>query len=112
MKDEVYISYSWPDNKTKEGKVKSQVVKNIVGVLNENKINFILDKKDVKYKDNIIQFEERLGKGSKIILIVCDKFLRSRHCMFEILKIKERGNIYNRIFPIIHTDVKINNPKN
>ncbi|HWY33546.1 MAG TPA: dynamin family protein [Nitrosopumilaceae archaeon] len=111
MKDEVYISYSWPDNKTKEGKVKSQVVKNIVNTLTKNKINFILDKKDVKYKDNITQFEERLGKGSKIILVVCDKFLRSRHCMFEVLKIKERGNVYNRIFPIIHTDAKINNPK-
>lgn len=46
MKDEVFISYSWPDNKTKEGKVKFQVVKNITAALTQNKINFVLDKID------------------------------------------------------------------
>ncbi len=110
MKPEVFISYAWPETKSKN-KVHTPLVDKICSVLEENNFKVSVDKKDVKYKDNIEKFEERLGKGDKIILIVSDKFLRSRHCMYEFLKIRERGNVNERIFPIVLSDANIYDPK-
>jgi small GTP-binding protein len=103
---EVYISYAWPKT-SKRSDPKLTLVNKINKTLTQNKFKVRIDKKDVLYKDKISEFEERLGKGHKIILVVCDKFLRSRHCMYEVLKIHERGNINQRIFPIVCSDAKI-----
>lgn len=105
---EVYISYAWPKT-SKKNDSKFTLINKINKTLTENKFKVRIDKKDVKYKDTISEFEERLGKGHKVVLVVCDKFLRSRHCMFEVLKIHERGNINKRIFPIVCSDAKIHN---
>ena len=105
MKEEVFISYAWTTN-TKEVKSHEEIVSSIEKSLKKD-FKVVIDKKDIKYKDNIKKFEERLGKGSKIILIVSDKFLKSKHCMYEMLKIKERGNVNERIFPIVMKDANI-----
>lgn len=104
-KEEVYISYAW--NKPANGKKpQDPIVAAIQKVLKPN-FNVIIDKDAVSYKDNIKEFEERLGKGQKIVLVVSDKFLKSPHCMYEVLKIKEKGNVYERIFPVVLKDAKI-----
>lgn len=99
---EIYISYAWTD----ESKA---VLKELRDVLDSENIMYILDEQDIEYKDNIREFEERLGKGDFIILIISDKYLKSKNCMYEMLKIKEKGDVYNRIFPIILKDAKIYN---
>lgn len=104
-KEEVYISYAW--NKPAKGvKTQDPIIGAIQKVLKPY-FNVIIDKEAVNYKDNIKEFEERLGKGQKIVLVVSDKFLRSPHCMYEVLKIKEKGNVYERIFPLVLKDAKI-----
>lgn len=105
LKEEVYISYAW--NKPAKGKkTQDPIIAAIQKALKPN-FNVIIDKDAVSYKDNIKEFEERLGKGQKIVLVVSDKFLKSPHCMYEVLKIKEKGNVYERIFPVVLKDAKI-----
>lgn len=99
MKEEVYISYAWP-NKGVPKTPHSDIVLNVEKALKKD-FKVVIDKKDLNYKGNIKEFEKRLGKGKKIVLIVCDKFLKSKHCMFEVLKIQEAGNVAERVFPQI-----------
>lgn len=102
---EIYISYAW----TNESEV---VLTELRSVLEENNITYYVDKKDVDYRGNIREFEERLGKGNYIILIVSDKFLKSKDCMFEIQQILQNGgDIVNRIYPIVLPDAKIYEPE-
>lgn len=102
-KPEVFISYAWTDES-------EAILKDICIALDENDISYRFDKKDIDYKGNIRDFEERLGKGDYIILIISDKYLKSKNCMYELLKIKESGSIYKRIFPIVLPDTKLYNP--
>lgn len=108
MKKNIYISYAWGDS-TEERESREKIVNEIYDSLKENGFNIIRDKEDLAYKENIKEFEEHIGRGDYIILVISDKFLKSEHCMYEFLKIKEKGDIYSRIFPIILEDAKIYN---
>jgi len=102
---EIYISYAWSDES-------EEILKILCNALDENKINYYVDKKDIEYRGNIREFEERLGKGDFIILIVSDKFLKSKDCMYEVLQITEKGrDISQIIFPIVLSDAKIYDPE-
>ncbi len=105
MKEEVFISYAW-NKQPKGGNTQDPIVTAIQKTL-QNNFKVIIDKDVINYKDNIQEFEERLGRGQKIVLVISDKFLKSPHCMYEILKIKEKGNVYERIFPVVLKDASI-----
>ncbi|MCG9911801.1 MAG: dynamin family protein [Flavobacteriales bacterium] len=109
MKEEVFISYAWITS-TNGKKSHTDIVDSIAKKLKKD-FTVVLDKKDLKYKGNIKEFEKRLGNGNKIVLVVSDKFLKSKHCMFEVLKIVEKGNVYDRIFPVVMLDADIYNAK-
>jgi hypothetical protein len=103
-KPEIFISYAWSG--------KSEIIVDEICQCLENKnIKYYRDKKDIGYKDSIKEFEEQLGMGDYVILVVSDRFLKSKDCMYEVFKIINAGNIYDRIFPIVLDDVKIYHPK-
>jgi len=102
---EIYISYAW----TSESE---EILKELCATFDENDIRYFVDKKDVEYRGNIREFEERLGKGDYIILIISDKFLKSKDCMYEVLQIMNKGGDFSqRIYPIVLSDAKIYEPE-
>jgi hypothetical protein len=102
---EVYISYAW----TSESE---EILNELRATFDENDVKYYVDKKDIEYRGNIREFEERLGKGDYIILIISDKFLKSKDCMYEVLQIMNKGgDISKRIFPIVLPDAKIYDPE-
>jgi hypothetical protein len=105
---EIFISYAWGDEK-ETGESREQIVDSICNKLEGLGMNIVRDKKEVRYKGNITEFENRLGSGNYIILVISHKFLRSRHCMYEVLKISEHRDVYKRIFPVVLPDAKIYN---
>ena len=100
MEYKVFISYSWESNSEK-------VVQSLCSVLERERINFTIDRKDLKYKDDIKEFMDDMGRGRYIIVVVSDKYLKSPYCMYEMLQIKKNGDFYKRIFPIVLEDAKI-----
>jgi tetratricopeptide (TPR) repeat protein len=50
---------------------------------------------------------QQIGQGKCVITVISDKYLKSKNCMFELLKIAKNGSFYNRIFPIVLQDAKI-----
>jgi hypothetical protein len=102
---EIYISYAWNDES-------EDILKNLRLALDENQIKYFVDKKDINYRGNIGEFEERLGKGDHIILIISDKFLKSKDCMYEVLQIMNKGgDISKKIYPIVLSDAMIYDPE-
>lgn len=109
MKEEVFISYAWL--KTTEAKNDYTDIADVIAKKLKKHFKVVIDKKDINYKGNIREFEKRLGKGTKIIIVISDKFLRSKHCMYEVSKIVEKGNVYDRIFPVVLQDADIYHSK-
>ncbi len=74
--------------------------------LTDKKYNVTLDRKDLAYKGNIAEFERRIGKGHCIITIISDRYLKSDHCMNEMLHIERKEEVFSRIFPIVLDDAR------
>lgn len=99
-KQEIFISYGW-------GGESEKIADKIYIVFKEKEYKIIRDKIDLSYKGNIKEFMQKIGEGQYIVVIVSDKYLKSENCMFEMLEIKNNGQIYDRIFPIVLPDAKI-----
>ena len=50
---------------------------------------------------------QRIGAGQAIIVVLSEKYLKSKNCIYEALQIKEHGDLAARIFPIVLSDANI-----
>jgi len=96
----VFVSYAW-------GGESEYTVDELEKAFAKRGIRIVRDKKDVNYKDSIKAFEQRLGEGHCIVLVISDKSLRSEHCMYELLEADKNQNLCDRIFPIVLADARI-----
>lgn len=96
----VFISYAW-------GGESERVVSALEHAFTERGIHIIRDKKELGYKGSIEAFERRIGQGQCIILVISDKYLRSEHCMYELMEVDKNRNLRDRIFPIVLAEAQI-----
>ncbi len=97
MSPAVYISYTHGG----EGEATAEEVET---ALIQGGFNPKRDKKDVKYRDDIVEFEHRMGRSDIIVTIISDKYLKSINCMSEMLFIEGHENMQQRVFPIVLED--------
>jgi hypothetical protein len=102
-KNAVFVSYAW-------GGESERTVDELELAFAERGISIVRDKKEMGYKDSIGEFERRIGQGQCIILVISDKYLRSEHCMFELVEIAEHQEFRKRVFPIVLEDAQIYKP--
>lgn len=99
----VFISYAWGE----ETSEREAIVNQIDQSLQKRGLKIVRDKRDLGYKGSIRKFMERIGEGDAIIVIISDKYLRSKNCMYELVEIAKNRQFSDRIFPIILSDAKI-----
>lgn len=88
----LYISYSWSV---------SSVINDLCTELKKNGIPFSRDVNDCGYRNNIKQYEEKIGKGARVLAFINDDYLKSINCMYELALAFMQGDIENRLFPIV-----------
>lgn len=96
----VFISYAW-------GGESEQTVDELEQAFAKHGIRIVRDKKDLGYKGSIEMFERRIGQGQCIVLVISDKYLRSEHCMHELVEVDTNRSLRERIFPIVLADARI-----
>ncbi len=68
------------------------------------------DKRDLGFKGRIKEFMETIGRGKAVILVISEKYLKSKNCMFELLQVAKLGDFTERIFPVVLESAGIYNP--
>ncbi len=53
---------------------------------------------------------ERMGWGNCVIVVINDGYLRSKHCMFELMEIAEAEQFHDRVFPVMLGDADVYDP--
>ena len=84
----IYISYKWSQ---------SSLVDLICDKLNSNGLLYKRDIKDCTLQDSITGFEEEIGRGDYIIVVLSDDYFESLGCMYEMACITENGKIGERV---------------
>jgi hypothetical protein len=110
QKHEVYVSYSWRDDKPKAGNPEGLVTR-LCRVLKEHHYRVIWDKEDCLYRESIDEFMKRIGAGKCIVTVLSDRYLRSENCMEELTLIFENRDMKNRIFPLVLPGTRIFKPE-
>lgn len=96
----IFISYGW-------GGESERVVDAVCEALMKKDVPVVRDKIALGYKGNIREFMRDIGRGQCVIVVISDRYLKSDNCMFEMLELKKRGDLYKRIFPIVLEDARI-----
>lgn len=97
---EVFVSYAWTDESI-------AIVDALQAACEEREIVLVRDKNEMRYKDSIRDFMRRIGRGTCIVVVLSKNYLESKNCMFELTEIASRGDIRDRVFPIILDDARI-----
>ena len=84
-----------------------RAVDELEGAFAKRGIHIIRDKKDLGYKGSIESFEQRIGQGQCVVLVISDIYLRSEHCMNELVEVDKNRGLRERIFPIVLADARI-----
>ena len=88
----IFISYSWADN---------EIVNEIDKTLQLAEIVVHRDIRDVSYRDSIKKFMKSIRRTDFALLVLSDKYLKSKNCMYEILEFVKDENYKERILPIV-----------
>jgi hypothetical protein len=102
-KPELFISYAW-------GGQSEEIVNLVDQAFQNHGVSIIRDKRDLGYRGLIKEFMQRIGRGKAVIVVVSDKYLKSENCMYELAEIAAKGDVYDRIFPIVLPDAQIYKP--
>jgi GTPase SAR1 family protein len=97
---EVFVSYAWDDQST-------AIVEKLQEALRGSDIVLVRDKNEMRYKDSIRDFMQRIGRGKCVVVVLSKKYLESKNCMFEMTEVAGRGEIRDRVFPVVLDDAKI-----
>ncbi|MBR4271410.1 MAG: toll/interleukin-1 receptor domain-containing protein [Bacteroidales bacterium] len=101
----VYFSYAWANDEHPDIE---EDVNNLCKLLEENHIYYKRDKDNLcPYRWSIQKSEEEIGEGTAIIVVISERYLKSLHCMNEWHLIRENGQIWKRVFPIVLGNLKL-----
>ncbi|MEQ1747469.1 MAG: COR domain-containing protein [Saprospiraceae bacterium] len=111
VKPTVYLSYAWADTQ-ETGESREAIVRDLIAALEQDgRFELKYDKQDATYRRSIAEFEREIGRAERIAVVVSDKYLKSVHCMYELLQIFRKSGseavaFREKIFPIVQEDAK------
>ena len=85
----VYISYSREDS--------TPLAEMICTNLESNSVECLFDMRDVPAQSSIHEFEQAIGKGDLVVVVLSDNYFESSHCMFEMAGVTRQGDISKRV---------------
>jgi hypothetical protein len=75
----------------------------------EKSLLFFRDHNDLKFGDSIDSFMTRIGKGKTVIRVISEKYLKSRYCMTEALRMDKYRDDEKRIITVVWEDANLEN---
>ncbi|HEX9620781.1 MAG TPA: tetratricopeptide repeat protein [Polyangiaceae bacterium] len=97
----VFLSYSWKD-KSHADQIDSD--------LQQFRIQVIRDVRDVKYRQRISAFMERIRETDFALLLLSDSYLKSQNCMTEALHLLDERDFEKKLLPVALGDAKLHDP--
>lgn len=94
----VFVSYSWGIEDT------TSIVEEVALQGKCRKIRVVRDCNEMKHGDLIVDFMDKLTGAEHIITVFSKPYFTSKWCMFELLKIWQKGDFNKRTHPIIADD--------
>ena len=106
----LFVSYAWKDMNAPPGANRETMVDWVEkhsALRDVGSMLFLRDHNDLRFGDSIDSFMTRIGKGKAVIRVISDKYLKSRYCMTEALRMDKYQDDEQRIFTVIWEDADL-----
>jgi len=103
VQPEIYISYKW-------GGDSGALVDEVQRRMGDRGVLITRDKNEVRYRDSIQQFMDRIGAGKCVVIVLSKAYLESRNCMYELTRIAGRPEFGRSVYPVVMPDAGIFDP--
>ena len=100
------MSYSWSTEK------ETNIVDDLDKLCPQRGITLIRDNKTLKHGDLIEKFMDELSKGDHVITIFSKPYFESKWCMYELLRIYQKGDFQQRTHPVIADECDLQDRSN
>lgn len=94
----VFVSYSWRTEK------ETKIVDDLERLCQQRAIELIRDNNILKHGESIKSFMDELSKCDHVITVFSKPYFESKWCMYELLRIYQRGDFKRRTHPVIADD--------
>ncbi|MCQ2251093.1 MAG: toll/interleukin-1 receptor domain-containing protein [Bacteroidales bacterium] len=106
-KTSIYISYSWEND---ENKGIEDDLNNLCKEMEFHNIPYKRDVADGEHNlcpvfGNIPESEKKIGEAALVLVVLSEKYLKSKHCMNEFSLIRRKGDLSNRVMIIVVGDL-------
>lgn len=91
----VYVSYAWASAPS------AGLVERLTAALGAHDIPLIRDRDALGYKASISGFMDELAAGRCVVVLLSPEYLRSLHCMRELIALAGHTDWRARIFPVL-----------
>lgn len=98
---EIFLSHSWSDKETAE---------KIYKTLTQVGLKVKMDNHELQYKDSLVTFMDSIRDCDFAILLISDKYLKSRNCLYEVINLLKEKTYNEKVFPILLNTAKIFTP--
>ncbi|MEH7830590.1 toll/interleukin-1 receptor domain-containing protein, partial [Gemmobacter denitrificans] len=110
-----YVSYAWNDNEDPAAGNIEGVVDDLCAKAKKRGIDIHRDKDNITLGGRISEYMAQLARGDRIIVILSDRYLKSRACMLELYEIwiqarAEDATFLEKVRVFTHPDTKIFTP--
>jgi hypothetical protein len=106
----VYLSYA-RDAHGDSSAGREEIVNRIEKSLRTNGYDVKRDSTNLGFANLVSAFMDEIGRGGCVVAVVSDKYILSRFCMDELLKVYRNHDFHERICPIVLPDANITNLK-
>jgi internalin A len=73
-------------------------------------IVLVRDKDSLEYKDSVSEFMAQLCNGKAVVVAIGDEYLRSKFCMYELVRVARASDFRDRVFPLLLDGVVLSEP--
>ena len=84
----VYVTYARNSKERPEWEHIADIVTELEKSFKDADIDYYVDQRDLKYGDQISEFENAIGNAECVILVFSERYFQSRHCMYEYVQVK------------------------
>ncbi len=102
MENKIYLIYSKPDFSEIDS-----TINEIKRSFSKYDIDILIEEQQVKFKDNLGNYYDKIGVAHFVIMLITDNFLKDSICMNIVYKLTLFHDFMERAFPIIFPSAKI-----
>ena len=88
----VYITYARNSKERPGWEHIADIVTELEKAFKDADVDYYVDQRDLKYGDQISEFENAIGNAECVILVFSERYFQSRHCMYEYVQVKNGLN--------------------